>query len=95
MWAYNSVFYQIYPIGFCGAPYANDGICVSRILKIREWADYLKELGVDAILLNPIFDSDTSVRLTVALARIKILQMSAAHFMSMVSASCWTAYSIM
>ena len=58
MWAYNSVFYQIYPIGFCGAPYANDGICVSRILKIGEWADYLKELGVDAILLNPIFNSD-------------------------------------
>ena len=58
MWAYNSVFYQIYPIGFCGAPYANNGICVSRILKIGEWADYLKELGVDAILLNPIFDSD-------------------------------------
>lgn len=58
MWAYNSVFYQIYPIGFCGAPYANDGICVSRILKIGEWADYLKKLGVDAILLNPIFDSD-------------------------------------
>lgn len=58
MWAYNSVFYQIYPIGFCGAPYANDGICVSRILKIGEWADYLKELGVDAILLNPIFASD-------------------------------------
>ena len=58
MWAYNSVFYQIYPIGFCGAPYANDGICVSRILKIGEWADQLKELGVDAILLNPIFDSD-------------------------------------
>ena len=44
MWAYNSVFYQIYPIGFCGAPYANNGICVSRILKIGEWADYLKEI---------------------------------------------------
>ena len=58
MRADNSVFYQIYPIGFCGAPYANNGICVSRILKIGEWADYLKELGVDAILLNPIFDSD-------------------------------------
>ncbi len=101
MWAYNSVFYQIYPIGFCGAPYANDGICVSRILKIGEWADYLKELGVDAILLNPIFDSDNhgydtrDFRTIDALARIKILQMSAAHFMSMVSASCWTAYSIM
>ena len=55
MWAYNSVFYQIYPIGFCGAPYANDGICVSRILKIGEWADYLKELGVDYIWLTPVY----------------------------------------
>ena len=25
MWTYNSVFYQIYPIGFCGAPVHNDG----------------------------------------------------------------------
>ena len=24
MWTYNSVFYQIYPIGFCGAPVHND-----------------------------------------------------------------------
>lgn len=21
MWAYESVFYQIYPLGFCGAPF--------------------------------------------------------------------------
>ena len=26
MWAYESVFYQIYPIGFCGAPRVNDGV---------------------------------------------------------------------
>lgn len=58
MWAYNSVFYQIYPIGFCGAPTANDGITVPRIRKIMEWTDYLKTLGVDSILLNPIFESD-------------------------------------
>lgn len=25
MWAYESVFYQIYPLGFCGAPFENDG----------------------------------------------------------------------
>ena len=29
MWAYESVFYQIYPIGFCGAPRVNDGVTVS------------------------------------------------------------------
>ena len=58
MWAYNSVFYQIYPIGFCGAPLHNDGICMPRILKLIGWADYLEDLGVDSIILNPIFESD-------------------------------------
>ncbi|MCU6685823.1 alpha-amylase family glycosyl hydrolase [Dorea acetigenes] len=58
MWAYNSVFYQIYPIGFCGAPTCNDGECVPRIRKLMEWSDYFKELGIDSILLNPIFESD-------------------------------------
>ena len=58
MWAYNSVFYQIYPIGFCGAPTCNDGECVPRIRKLLEWSDYFKELGFDSILLNPIFESD-------------------------------------
>ena len=53
MWTYNSVFYQIYPIGFCGAPVHNDGVTVPRIRKIMEWSDYLKDLGVDSILLNP------------------------------------------
>lgn len=58
MWAYNSVFYQIYPIGFCGAPVHNDGECVPRIRKLMDWAEYLGGLGVDSILLNPIFESD-------------------------------------
>ena len=58
MWTYNSVFYQIYPIGFCGAPVHNDGVTVPRIRKIMEWSDYLKDLGVDSILLNPIIKSE-------------------------------------
>ncbi len=58
MWAYNSVFYQIYPIGFCGAPTANDCVTVPRIKKIADWVVHLESLGVDSILLNPIFDSD-------------------------------------
>jgi len=33
MWAYESVFYQIYPLGFCGAPFENDGIAQNRIEK--------------------------------------------------------------
>ena len=58
MWSYNSIFYQIYPIGFCGAPVHNDGVCVPRIRKLMDWSEYLQTLGVDSILLNPIFESD-------------------------------------
>ena len=58
MWAYEGIFYQIYPIGFCGAPTANDGKTVSRILKLQEWSGYLESLGISSILLNPIFESD-------------------------------------
>ena len=55
MWAYNETFYQIYPIGFCGAPTHNDGVTMHRILKIADWAGYLEELGIGSIILNPSF----------------------------------------
>ena len=58
MWAYNETFYQIYPIGFCGAPVHNDGVPAHRILKIGDWAEYLGNLGIGSIILNPIFESD-------------------------------------
>ena len=58
MWAYHGIFYQIYPIGFCGAPVHNDGICTPRIRKLLDWSEYLENLGVDSILLNPVFESD-------------------------------------
>ena len=58
MWAYNETFYQIYPIGFCGAPVHNDGVTEHRILKIGDWADFLGDLGIGSIILNPIFESD-------------------------------------
>ncbi len=58
MWAYEGIFFQIYPIGFCGAPTANDVKTVSRILKLKDWSSYLESLGISSILLNPIFESD-------------------------------------
>jgi len=45
-------------IGFCGAPTENDSVTIPRIRKIIEWTDYLKSLGINAVLLNPIFESD-------------------------------------
>ncbi len=59
MWAYESVFYQIYPLGFCGAPFENDGILKPRILKVNDWIPHIKNLGANAIYFSPVFESDT------------------------------------
>ena len=59
MWAYESVFYQIYPMGFCGAPYENDGVLEHRILKVKEWIPHMKKLGINAVYFSPVFESDT------------------------------------
>ena len=59
MWAYESVLYQIYPLGFCGAPFENKGIQTHAILKVTDWIPHLKKLGVGAVLFNPVFESDT------------------------------------
>lgn len=58
MWAYESVFYQIYPLGFCGAPFENDGVEASRIQKVVEWIPHMKKLGINAIYFSPVFESD-------------------------------------
>ena len=83
MWAYNETFYQIYPIGFCGAPVHNDGVTEHRILKIGEWAEYLGDLGIGSIILNPISNQtimgmtqEISARSTVVLERTKTLKKS-------------------
>jgi len=59
MWAYESVFYQIYPLGFCGAPFENDGVSESRILKVIDWIPHMKKLGINAVYFSPVFESDT------------------------------------
>ena len=59
MWAYESVFYQIYPLGFCGAPFENDGVEISRIRKVEEWIPHIRKTGADAIYFSPVFESDT------------------------------------
>lgn len=58
MWATTCVFYQLYPLGFCGAPRENDGVTVPRIQKLSEWMAYLSALGVGAVYFSPVFSSD-------------------------------------
>ena len=59
MWTESSVFYQIYPLGFCGAPFENDGVTTSRILKVIDWIPHIEKLEANAIYFSPVFESDT------------------------------------
>ena len=54
MWYDESVFYQIYPLGFCGALHG-DG---ENIKKVMEWIPHLENMKVGAIYFSPIFESD-------------------------------------
>ena len=56
-WVNESVFYHIYPLGFCGAPEYNDGVQSYRLDKIVDWIPHLKELGINAVYLGPLFES--------------------------------------
>lgn len=58
-WGYEAVFYQIYPLGLCGAPFENDGVQEHRILKVLDWVDHIAEVGCNAVYFSPIFESDT------------------------------------
>ncbi len=58
MWAKESCFYQIYPLGFCGAPLFNDAVVTPRIQKVIPWIPHLTKLGVNAVYFSPLFDSD-------------------------------------
>lgn len=58
-WQDSAVFYQIYPLGFCGAPAENDGRTVNRIGKVKEWIPHLEKLGVTAVYFSPVFESDS------------------------------------
>ncbi|MDD6428406.1 alpha-amylase family glycosyl hydrolase [Candidatus Weimeria sp. HCP3S3_B5] len=58
-WWESAVFYQIYPLGMCGAPYENDGVLTHRLLKVLDWIDHLKKLNVNAVYFSPLFESDS------------------------------------
>lgn len=59
-WYETAVFYHIYPLGFCGAPLENrESAPVRPLDKLTEWIPHLKELGVDAVYLGPVFQSST------------------------------------
>ena len=58
-WFEQALFYHIYPLGFCGAPAANDfqSQPVSRLDKVGDWLDHIQGMGLNAIYLGPLFES--------------------------------------
>lgn len=52
-WLGNAVFYQIYPSSYMDT----DGNGIGDLPGITEKLDYIKSLGVNAIWLNPVFES--------------------------------------
>ena len=59
-WEKHAIFYHIYPIGFCGAPWVNPGgEPVSRIRKVIDWIPHLKRLHIGAVYFSPLWESGT------------------------------------
>ena len=59
-WEQSALFYHIYPLGLCGAPWENPGgEPVSRINCIHEWIPHLKKMHVNAIYFSPLWESGT------------------------------------
>ena len=59
MWFDESTFYQIYPLGYCGAERENDfGEIRHRLSVIEEQIPYIRDCGFTAVLFNPLFESE-------------------------------------
>ena len=59
MWFDESTFYQIYPLGYCGAERENDfGEVRHRFGAVEERIPYIRDCGFNAVLFNPLFESE-------------------------------------
>lgn len=67
-WVREAICWQVYPLGFCGAPREREDLeaasygsggqsVVHRLGRIEGWLDHLVSLGANVLLLNPLFDS--------------------------------------
>ena len=60
-WSHEAIFYHIYPLGLCGAPRRNDFSAPSqtRLDTIHAWIPHMRDLGINALYLGPLFESST------------------------------------
>ena len=100
MWAYESVFYQIYPLGFCGAPFENDGVSEHRILKVNDWIPHIEKLGAMPFifhrysnLIRMVITPETTPGLIPVSVQMRTLNLFVKIYTKQESKSFWTAYS--
>lgn len=61
----NDIWYHLYPLGFLGtdernpSPGAEDAADSGRLADLVGWLDYLVDLGATALLLGPVFESES------------------------------------
>ncbi|MEF9919908.1 MAG: DUF1653 domain-containing protein [Erysipelotrichaceae bacterium] len=53
-WVNESIFYHIYPLGFCGCEETMNDVEHHRLTKIIDWIPHLKSLHINALYLGPI-----------------------------------------
>ena len=59
-WYNEAVFYHIYPLGLTGAPKENrEEEITHRMQELFPWIEHMKELGVTAVYIGPLFESAT------------------------------------
>ena len=61
-WWKDAIIYQVYPRSFCDS----NGDGLGDIPGIISKLDYLKELGIDAIWLSPVFKSPRTTTATIS-----------------------------
>lgn len=57
-WYQQAVFYHIYPLGLLNAPKENhEETTADRFPELNQWIPHMKELGVTALYIGPLFES--------------------------------------
>ncbi|HVN63769.1 MAG TPA: alpha-amylase family glycosyl hydrolase, partial [Candidatus Binataceae bacterium] len=58
-WDADAIFYHLFPLGCLGAPERNpfSGPPANRLAKLGGWIEHIEELGANALMLGPVFES--------------------------------------